>query len=560
MRDKKIDFRKLLLAAELVVFIVAAGHVPVKAQASVGNVVFVKENRLYIDWEKSAGVKKGGQLFILNGSETLGNATVAWIQNDLLMAEMATGFLQLAKLPKENLTVVTEAVPQASRTGSLTIAMANPPETNWAKKILCPDNLSFLSCLYEGLISETPEGRFVPALCDSFKSAEKSITFYLKPRLAFTSGKRLTAFEAKNAFEALMRSPGASRWTSLFASKGSLPKRYPPLTSPIEVTDTATLTFYLKSYTPLFLSYLASPLGWIKDVSDTLSRFPAGAGPFRVDALRSNSIRLVRNRSYRGKTPESDTLNFRWFAQREDAESAFLKGDLSFAWFNPGELSQNLRATPLPGEKELCRTFESKTVVAFFTRPVTPDSSRMFSAGALMAAEEIGSELFHGDWVAQTPVSARPDSFKIHFQVEQQLDSTGLISAFLSSSRSDLPDFEMILAQIETCVPGREARLMAALSALKYYTGSRQVDSLLGVLNQGAIAKQKDKETILSGIEKRLADRFALTYLYMPSMVVLAASELSGFRCGSVPYYPAITKKDRHEPASNPPKTVTEKP
>ena len=177
-----------------------------------------------------------------------------------------------------------------------------------------------------------------------------------------------------------------------------------------------------------------------------------------------------------------------------------------------------------------------------------------------MAAEEIGSELFHGDWVAQTPVSARPDSFKIHFQVEQQLDSTGLISAFLSSSRSDLPDFEMILAQIETCVPGREARLMAALSALKYYTGSRQVDSLLGVLNQGAIAKQKDKETILSGIEKRLADRFALTYLYMPSMVVLAASELSGFRCGSVPYYPAITKKDRHEPASNPPKTVTEKP
>ncbi len=559
MRDKKITIRKLLLAAGLMVFIVTAGHIPAQAQTSAGNVVFVKENRLYIDWEKSSGVRRGNQLFILNGNETLGNATVAWIQNDLLMAEMATGFLQLAKLPKENLTVVTEAVKQVSRTGSLTIAMANPPETNWSKRTLSPDNLSFLSCLYEGLISETPDGRFVPALCDSFKSAEKSITFYLKPRLAFTSGKRLTAFEVKNAFEVLMRLPGASRWTSLLASKGGLPKRYPPLTSPVEVTDTATLTFYLKSYTPLFLSYLSSPLGWIKDVSDTLSRFPAAAGPFRVDAIRSNSIRLVRNRSYRGKTPESDTLNFRWFAQREDAESAFLRGDVSFAWFNPGELSQNLRATPLPGEKELCPTPEFKTIVAFFTRPVTPDSSRMLSAGALLAAEDIGSELFHGDWIAQTSASARPDSFKIRFQVEQQLDSTGLISAFLSSSRSDLPELEMVLAQIETYVPGREAKLIAVLSELRYYTGSRQIDSLLGALNQGAFAKQK--ESTLSGIENHLANRFALTYLYKPSMVVLAISDLSGYRCGSIPYYPSIFKNDnRKEPVSNPPKTVTEKP
>jgi hypothetical protein len=560
MRDKKTALRPWLQTAGLVALLAASGHLPAKGQTSVGKVVFVKENRLYIDWNKSSSIKKGNTLFIVAENDTLGNATVAWAQDDLIMVEMATGFSRLAEFPKEKLVVVTEAAKPTGRTGSLTIAISGALETNWGRKTLSPDRLSFLSCLYEGLIAETPEGRLIPALSDSFKTSERSVTFYIKSRLSFTSGKRLTAFEVKNAFESQLRSPAAFRWANLLAPKGALPRRFPPLTSPIEVSDTATLIFHLKGFAPLFLSYLASPFGWIKDISDTLSRFPAGAGPFRIDALRSNSIRLVRNRNYRGSTPECDTLNFRWFAQREDAETAFLRGAVSLAWFSAGELSQALRSDPSLGEKELCHIPEPRTVAAFFTRAVTPDSSRMLSAGAALAAEEIGPELFRGDWIVQTPVSARPDSFKIRFQVEPELDSTGLISAFLSSSRSDLQDFEMILAQVETYFPSREAKVLSVLSELKSYTGSRPIDSLLSVLNQSAFARLKEKETVLSKIEQFLVDRFALTYLYRPSMVLLVNPELSGFRCGRTPYYPTISKKERREPAPNPPQPVTEKP
>lgn len=541
----KKSWRMTVALFALVLACLAAWGPRLFAQDEIGRVVFIKENRLYIDWNRSSGIKKGKLVFVLSGRETLGTATVGWVMDDLTMAEMATGFSRLEGVSKEALSVQPEVEKQIIRAASFAVGMANPLETIWNKKVPTPDNWALLSCLYEGLITETEEGRFRPVLCDSFRFGERSVTFHVKPKLAFHSGKRLTAFEIKKVLEEqfVQRTPEAVRFASFLAPKATLPKRFPPLTSPVEARDTATLVIYLKSYTPVFMSYLASPLGWIKDFSDTLSRFPAGSGPYRVETIRPNAIRLLRSRGYHGALPQADTLNFRWFAQREDAEIAFLRGEISMAWFRAGELSQNLRFDPNGTGRELCRVPANKKAIAFLMRPTTPDSSRMLASGAVSATEEIGSELFRGDWVSEGAPSADPDSFKLNFQIDPQLDSTGLVSAFLSGSRGDLPLLEMQLAQVETYSPAREARLAALLGKFKDYTGSRQVDSLSTELARVLFLPAREKEPVLNGIEKFLTNRFALVYLYRPAMVLVARPELAGFACGQVPYYPAIFKK-----------------
>ncbi len=546
------NFRRIMKSQQLAIVLfaavlacLAAWGPKLLAQDKAGRVVFIKENRLYIDWDKATAIKKGKLVYVFAGRDTLGTATVGWVMDDLTMAEMATGFSRLEGVSKEALTVLPEAERPIVRAAGFAVGMANPLETGWIKKIPTPDNWALLSCLYEGLITESEEGRFRPMLCDSFHPGQRSVTFFVKPKLAFHSGRRLTAFEIKKALEEqfVQRTPEAVRFAGFLAPRAALPKRFPPLTSPVEARDTSTLVIYLKGYTPVFMSYLASPLGWIKDLADTLPRFAAGSGPYRVEAIRPNAVRLLRHRGYHGSPPPADTLNFRWFAQREDAEAAFLRGEISLVWFRSGELSGNLRFDPNGTGRELCRVPGNKRAVAFFMRSTTPDSSRMLASGAVAATVELGSELFRGDWVTEGAISADPDSFKLSFQVDPRLDSTGLVSAFLSGSRGELPVLEMQLAQVETYSPAREARLAALLGKFKDYTGSRQIDSLAAELARALFLPAREKEPVLNGIEKFMANRFALVYLYRPAMVMVARPELAGFACGSIPYYPAIFKK-----------------
>ena len=515
-----------------------------QAQSAPGKVVYLKENRLYVDWDKNSGIKKGKTVFVVSGAETLGTATVAWILDDLAMVEMATGFSRLAGLSLTALNIQPEKEKIVTRGGSFAIGMGNPLETDWTKKIPAPDNWALLSCVYEGLVAETEEGRFRSVLCDSFKTGERALIFYLKPGLSFHSGRRLTAYEVKKTLDRNLGVRGAEyvRFAGLLAPKATWPKRFPPLTSPIEARDTGTLILYLKGNAGLALSYLASPLGWVKDLLDTLPRFPAGSGPYRVDVIRSAGLRLLRNKNYHGAPPLADTLTFRWFAHREDAEAAFLRGEVALAWFKAGELSQTLRYETGNDVRELCQVPTRKKVAAFFLRPVSPDSSRMLASGAAFTAENLGPELYRGDWLSEQPASASPDSFKVTFLVDRELDSTGLLPAYLSTSRADLPLFEMQLAQIETFVWAREVRAAALLGKLKEYTGSRVVDSLSTVLGKALFSPAREKEPLLAGIEKFLKERFGLVFLYRPAMVVVARPELTGFGCSSAPYYPRMSR------------------
>lgn len=530
-----------LLPAVLAVSLIPAlsfGQIPP------GKVVYLKENRLYVDWDRNSGIKKGKIVFVVMGQETLGTAAVAWVLDDLTMVEMATGFSRLAGIYKEALSIQPEKEKATVRGGSFAVGMANPLETDWTKKIPTPDNQALLSCLYEGLVAETDEGRFRPVLADSFKTGERWVVFHVKSGLSFHSGRRLTAYEIKKVLDANLSARASEyvRWAGLLAPKNAWPKRFPPLTSPVEARDTGTLIVHLKGNTALALSYLASPLGWVRDLLDTLARFPAGSGPFRVDVLRTTGVRLLRNKGYHGPAPQADTLTFRWFGQREDAEAAFSRGDVALAWFKAGELSQTLRYNAGNKERELCHIPARKKVSAFYLRSVSPDSSRMLASGAAHTTENLGPELYRGDWLSEEPAASQPDSFKVTFLVDRELDSTGLLPAYLSTSRSDLPLFEMQLAQIETFVSAREVRTAALLGKLKEYTGSRQVDSLSAVLGKALFSPAREKEFVLAGIEKFLKDHFGLVFLYRPAMVVLARPELSGFSCSSFPYYPRMAK------------------
>ncbi len=142
-------------------------------------------------------------------------------------------------------------------------------------------------------------------------------TFYLKPHILFHNGQKLQRKDFIFSFEQFRKE------TSLFASA------YRVISSIIVDYSFETggeIKITLQQFSPSFLMNLRlikiMPAEVVQEKPQQFTEFPVGSGPFKLKALNSHSVVLVRNKDYYDQKPLSENLHFKVI---KDSTTRFLK-------------------------------------------------------------------------------------------------------------------------------------------------------------------------------------------------------------------------------------------
>ncbi len=176
--------------------------------------------------------------------------------------------------------------------------------------------------VFEGLVSFAADGSVVPKLAGSWDIADDGLSyiFHLRPGVRFHDGSAFDASVAKfsldRALEPESVNPQKSRLRAI---------------SRIEVLDPATLRLVLKQRSGGLLQSLAwgafvmvSPASAAGNATQ-----PVGTGPFRFSRWRrGDSVTLVRNPGYWGRTAASNEVSFKFITDPTAAYAALMAGDV----------------------------------------------------------------------------------------------------------------------------------------------------------------------------------------------------------------------------------------
>ena len=195
---------------------------------------------------------------------------------------------------------------------------------------------------YAGLMGEDGKGNLVPVLATSYTVSPdgKTYTFTLRADAKFSDGTPVTAddvvYTVEKAQDPALKSPEYANWSGVA----------------VQAVDARTVEFTLsKAFAPflgnLTLGILPSHL-W-KSVSDDDFTFspmntnPVGAGPFAISSVGRDgdgviqSFNLKANASYVLGRPHLSGIDFTFFSQASDLQSALQSHQVDSAYGIPGK-------------------------------------------------------------------------------------------------------------------------------------------------------------------------------------------------------------------------------
>ena len=183
-----------------------------------------------------------------------------------------------------------------SKVGGFVTEAANDPDTLDLHQTSNPDSYTVFAYIYETLVTEAPDGKFVGMLAESWdvSADNKTITFKLRKDVKFTDGSPFNAEAIKFTFERLLRLGTKSPVQSTIKNIEKM-----------ETTDEFTFRMTMKDpYAPIFhdlaTSYagILSPVA-VKAANDDIGRKPIGTGPYILKEWKTGqSIVLERNPNY----------------------------------------------------------------------------------------------------------------------------------------------------------------------------------------------------------------------------------------------------------------------
>ncbi len=158
---------------------------------------------------------------------------------------------------------------------------------------LASDNaaLAVLGDLYEGLATETADGRIVPGAADAWSVSPDGLnwTFHLRPRLHWSNGDALKADEFAAALKSVIAADSRAPNAGLLAAVAS-----------IEPSDPATLSIELSRPLPYLPALLALPMAAPMHAGTRGAPGGPSNGPFRLIGWQhGDRIQLERNPYYR---------------------------------------------------------------------------------------------------------------------------------------------------------------------------------------------------------------------------------------------------------------------
>ena len=191
-----------------------------------------------------------------------------------------------------------------------------------------------LQGIYEPLIYNGPQGRFLPGLAASWK-AESDVVwiFTLKQGIRFHDGTPFDADAVKANYDRHIANPRSVKQLAF-------------LLDSVNVRDKYTVEFKVKKTAPYadFLSYMASVSGHGLIVSPTavqkygkdFGRNPVGTGPFKfVEWIDNDHLTMQANEDYWGGRPYVDKVTVRIIPEPLARILALKKGEVHLADIPP---------------------------------------------------------------------------------------------------------------------------------------------------------------------------------------------------------------------------------
>lgn len=217
--------------------------------------------------------------------------------------------------------------------------------------------------IYSGLLRSDGKGGFIPDLAQSYTVSPDGLeyTFFLKPKLVWHDGKKITAsdivFTVKTAQDGRMKSSKRASWDGIG----------------VEQIDDLTVRFTLKKpYAPflenatmgILPEHIWKTIDYNRFDTNNYNREPIGSGPYKLDKIETAtkdgdeiplSYTLKSFGSFALGEPYVDTIKFVFFRSEEALVQAVKTGSISAINSISPESAQKLRTegfriehTPLP--------------------------------------------------------------------------------------------------------------------------------------------------------------------------------------------------------------------
>lgn len=142
------------------------------------------------------------------------------------------------------------------------------PETLDPQKARGVPAANILRDLYEGLVSEAPDGHLVPGVAERWSVSGDGLTytFYLRPNARWSNGKPLTAqdfvYSLRRAVDPATGSVYAMILTPIAGADAIIHGEQPPNTLGVKALDAHTLRIHLMAPTAYFLQLLTHPISY----------------------------------------------------------------------------------------------------------------------------------------------------------------------------------------------------------------------------------------------------------------------------------------------------------
>jgi peptide/nickel transport system substrate-binding protein len=197
-----------------------------------------------------------------------------------------------------------------------------------------------LQNMYEGFTAVTDDGRNVPALAVRWQplADRPGFRFFLRPGVAFHSGRKFTARDVKYTFEELLRPGSKGGLSASFlgnvvgaqALKDGTAKDLAGVTVVDDLTVDVAFTKPDVLF-PIYPFYFMDSGIVAEQGPDWMMHVSAGTGPFRFKQWRRGvSVDLEANKSYWGGAPKIDGVSFLIVPSADTALSQYDAGELDF--------------------------------------------------------------------------------------------------------------------------------------------------------------------------------------------------------------------------------------
>ena len=254
--------------------------------------------------------------------------------------------LMLLSYRVQSAALCTTAVPAAG--GTFVEGMVGRPlSLNPLLSDPYPVDRELVGLIFDGLVRAEADGRFVPALAESWAYSEDglTLTFTLREGLTWHDGQPVTAGDVAFTYS-LMQSEA-------FPGPADLVRLWKSVT--ITVVNERQVQFTLaQPYAPLIAATTRGilPAHLLQDVAPAdlataaFNRAPVGTGPFMVqpgqDWATSGRLRLTPNPGYWREGTQLSDIEFRFFATAEALLAAFEDGQVHAAYQLPPTLAPEL--------------------------------------------------------------------------------------------------------------------------------------------------------------------------------------------------------------------------